>query len=103
MKMKTKGKNMSSLPFFVAGLIGGFTAYVFSLFDRGQPLMRLANYPIGVLAATAATWISQNVPNMHNKLLLLGFTLPPVALLMYHFARYLWMNRYRMTTRLQIF
>jgi hypothetical protein len=101
--MKTKGKNMSSLPFCVAGLIGGCVAYVFSLFDRGHHLMRLANYPIGVLAATLATWISQNLPNMHNKLLLLGFTLPSAALLMYHFARHLWMHRQRLTAHLQRF
>jgi hypothetical protein len=96
-----EGQQMNALPFCITGLIGGFLAYVFSLFDRGQPLMRLANYPCGVLAATMATWISQNVPNMHNKLFVLAFSLPAGALVLYHVARRLTKNVRRFTTHLE--
>jgi len=99
--MITKGKNMQLLPLFVTGLIGGFVAYIFTLFDRGQNLIRLANYPVGVLAATMAAWISQNVPNMHNKLLVLGFTLPTATLLVYHMARHVWMSKQRLSKQVQ--
>jgi ammonia channel protein AmtB len=92
---------MNMLPFCVTGLIGGFIAYVFSLFDRAQPLMRLANYPVGVLAATMAAWISQNVPTMHNKLFVLAFSLPSAALVVYHIARRVRISRQRFTTRLE--
>ena len=92
---------MPILPLCVTGLIGGFMAHLVSQIDRGQPLMRLANYPIGVLAATVATWISQNVPNMHNKLLVLGFTLPAGALLLYHVVRFLLANQGRFIRRIQ--
>ena len=101
--MITKGKNMQLLPLFVTGLIGGFVAYVFTLFDRGQNLMRLANYPVGVLAATMAAWITQNVPNMHNKLLVLGFTIPAAVLLVFHVARQFWANKRRLIERLLSF
>jgi len=94
---------MSPLPLFVAGLLGGFVAYVVSLFDRGQPLMRLANYPIGVLAATTAAWISQNVPNMHNKLLMLGIFVPAIALMVYQTLRHFMENRRRLSDRVEVF
>lgn len=103
MSEKEKGHPMPVLPFCVTGLIGGFVAYMFSLFDRGQNLWRLANYPVGVLAATAATWITQNLPNMHNKLLVLAFTLPSVALVLFHMARRMWLNRRRIATRVESF
>lgn len=80
---------MQVLPFFVTALLGGFAAYIVSLFDRGQSLWRLANYPVGVLAASLATWISQNVPNMHNKLLILSIFVPAIALLLYQIIRHL--------------
>lgn len=99
--MIAKGKNMQVLPLVVTALIGGFVAYVFALFDRGQNLMRLANYPVGILAATTATWISQNVPSMHNKLLVLGFALPTAILLVYRMARHAWMSKQRLSKQLQ--
>lgn len=93
---------MPILPLCVTGLISGFMAHLVSQIDRGQPLMRLANYPVGVLAATFATWISQNVPNMHNKLLVLGMVVPAIALLLYHAVRYLLANQERFFGRFQI-
>lgn len=87
---------MQFLPFCVTALIGGFAAYVVSLFDRGQSLWRLANYPVGVLAASLATWISQNVPNMHNKMLVLGILVPAIALLVFQTLRHLFEDKKRL-------
>lgn len=80
---------MQLLPFCVTALFGGFAAYVVTLFDRGQNFWRLTNYPIGVLSASLATWISQNIPSMHNKLLILGIFIPAIALLLYQSIRHL--------------
>lgn len=80
---------MPVLPLCVTALIGGFVAYLASAFDRGQHLLRLTNYPVGVAAASLATWISQNVPRMHNKLLILSVFVPAIALLLYQSVRHL--------------
>jgi len=85
---KAKGHSMGVLPFCVTGLMGGFAAYLVSLFGRGQVFTPLANYPIGVLTATLATWISQNVPALHNKLFLLGIFVLAIALLLYRSLRH---------------
>jgi len=88
---------MALLPLFITAMIGGFVAHLFSLLDRGQPFMRMTNYPIGALAATLAAWISQQVPGMHNKLLLLSIVVPTAALLLYHALRHAGVIRNRWT------
>jgi len=88
---------MALLPLFVTGLIGGFVAHLFSLLDRGQPFMRMTNYPIGALAAALAAWLSQQMPGMHNKLLLLSIVVPTATLLLYHALRHAGFIRNRWT------
>jgi len=80
---------MPVLPLCVTAVIGSFVAYLVAAFDRGQHLLRLTNYPVGVLAATCAAWISQSVPTLHNKILILSIFVPAIALLLYQSVRHL--------------
>ncbi len=78
---------MNALPYFLSSLFGWAVGHVSNLLDRHSHLLRLLNYPIGILGAALGTMLSQSLQNLQNKFLLIGIAGSVCALLLYRCMR----------------